>query len=180
MNLPTSLLQLLGRQVARVATSFDRTRIFFDTYATDEYPRTRYAYDVDGVVVELKDLTNIVGYEVEAIQVTYPDSGGRCALVFWTTDVDRRGIVYFSKRAPEEALITEDGEIFITEEGGDDCSCLIVSGAEYMDVTLTDVDVGKKPPYLPDPDGKLYVVEEGDVRYPREELEPVDCEGACA
>lgn len=183
LTLPASMAELLGRPIVRISTSYDRSRIIFDTVATDEYPRTRYAYDLDGgVVAEYDRFTNMVGYDVVEMSVKPNDSDGRSKLYIRTVDVDGWGLIYFDRLDTEEGRVTEDSTQRILEQLVDgECGCRITertSGGE--DLALEDVDVGRKPPYLPDPDGKHYIVEEGDVNYGRDPSGPeLDCEGEC-
>src|SRR5688572_1607652 len=99
---PDSLQELVGRVIKTISTSSDRRRIIFDTYATRENSRTRYAYEIEGVVDEYFNLTNMVGYEVTSISVAPDDLDGRAKLLITTVDVDGWGLIYFYYHLTEE------------------------------------------------------------------------------
>lgn len=162
--IPTSLQELVGRRLTRIFISHDRDTIVFDTFPSSSNSRTRYAYSIAGNVDRFLNLSAMVGYTITGIEAAGAEANGQEKLVIYTDGGEEVGVIFFSYIIGDIMRITEDGAIRITEDAA--IRLLDVSGSIY-DVELTEVNLGKKPPYakataaLPD----QYIVEEGDVDY---------------
>lgn len=164
LTIPASFQELVGRRLARIFISQDRDTIVFDTFPSNDNRRSRYAYTILGNVDKFYNLSSMVGYTITGIAAAGAEANGQEKLVIYTDGGKGFGVIFFSYIIGDIMRITEDGAVRITEDSA--IRILDVSGAIY-DVELTEVTLGKKPPYarptpaLPD----QYIVEEGDVDY---------------
>lgn len=182
LTLPASIQDLVGRRLARISISDDRTRIIFDTWQSQGNEVSRYAYTLTtGTVDRFVNYSSMVGYTITAITALGDEANGQQKMAIRTVGQDLFGVIYFSLNEGFEGLTTEDDSQLVGEEGSAECLCFVAEDSgELIPVTLTDIDLGRDPPYKADPAGKFYIVEEGDVNYgPRQAAEFFDCEGEC-
>lgn len=183
LTLPASIQELVGRRIARISVSWPaRDRIIFDTYENSSTQRTRYAYSVDGTVDKFYGLSYMVGYPVTSVVGLDQEANGQYKMVIYTEGLNRFGVIYLSNITEIDARITEEGDLRVLEaEEGDPCLCRILEEAgEILEVVVADVEVGRNPPYKQGPDGRYWVVEEGDVDYGLGLGLTLDCADECS
>lgn len=172
---------LVGRRLKRVSISDNRTRIIFDTWLEAGQLVDRYSYEVTaGLVDRFQNFSSMVGYTITAVTAREDEPSGEQKFTIHTVGQDTFGIIYFSQRDTFVGLITEDSSQFIGEQEDGGCLCLIEEhSGGLIPVTIDDIELGKKPPFVADRAGNFYIVEEGDVNYGYQPEIEFDCEGEC-
>jgi hypothetical protein len=183
LTLPASIQELVGRRIARISVSWPaRDRIIFDTYENSSTQRTRYAYAVGGTVDKFYGLSSMVGYPITSVVGLDQEANGQYKMAIYTEGLNRLGVIYLSNIHLEETRITEEGDVRILETDEESpCLCRITEESGIIEeVVVADVDVGRNPPYKLGPDGRYWVVEEGDVDYGVGLGLVADCGGVCS
>lgn len=180
ITLPASMQNLVGRRLKRISVSDNRSRIIFDTWLETGELVDRYAYTIDGVVDRFQNFSSMVGYTITAVTAQADEPSGEQKLSIHTLGQDTFGVIYFSKRDVFVGLVTESSSQFIGEQEEDGCLCLVEEhSGGLIEVTFTDIELGKRPPFVADRAGNFYIVEEGNVNYGYQPEIEFDCEGEC-
>lgn len=180
ITLPASIQNLVGRRLKRISISDDKTRIIFDTWLSSGETVERYSYTITGVVDRFQNYSSMVGYTITAVTALADEGSGEQKMAIRTVGQDTFGVIYFSRRDVFEGLVTEDSSQFVGENEDQGCLCLVTEeSGNLISTTITDIELGNRPPYEADPAGKFYIVEEGDVNYGFQPEIPFDCDGEC-
>lgn len=166
LTLPASIQGLVGRRLARLFISDDRTRLVFDTYSDASSAVTRYAYLIGGAVDRIYNHSSMVGRVVTSVEALGPDSNEQYKILIRTDGQDKFGLIYVSGSLTPIGIITEQTpeRLVSTEQAVE--LYFIPEQQDHTDVpTLADTDLGNNPPYKASADGTTYRVEEDDVSY---------------
>lgn len=159
--LPASLQELVGRRISRISTSYPlRDVIIFDTSATRENARTRYAYYINGTFDKVINLSTVVGYNVLSIEALDQEATGQYKLLVRTSGSYGFGVLFFSL-INSVGILMEDGASWEQEEDGD-CACILTETDGITDLEFSDLPIDRAPPYS---GTTQYVVQEDDVNY---------------
>jgi hypothetical protein len=181
INLPASLQDLVGRKLKRISIADDRSRIIFDTWESPATQVTRYSYSLTGVIDRFQNYSSMVGYTITAITALDDERNGQQKFSIHTVGQDTFGVIYLSSRDVFEGLTTEDDSQLVGDPGDVECLCFVVEDSGgLISVDIEDIDLGRNPPYMADPAGKYYIVEEGDVNYGLSTSVDFDCDEECA
>lgn len=173
MQIPASMLTLVGEQIFRFGTSYDRQRFFLDIPAARRNNnRTRYGYELPGGrILRSQNIESLLGKVVLDVYDGGPEGTDEQKLVFETnpdgTKLERCIFFLQITEPTDEAywLVEEDPEAeWELEEGAEFWELEESQGPEFM--SIEDETIPKNIFPNVNSDDNFYIIQEDDFQEP--------------